>query len=100
MSSPKFSSQLTTAAMSTIDRVLAKAGVFELHPIEDLTVILSPTKVGKAGLLFALLNRSEQTSVPVVCGLKSSMNGTAAQAKCLPRHPRLLVQSSINTIKP
>ncbi|SCW62881.1 hypothetical protein SAMN02927900_03299 [Rhizobium mongolense subsp. loessense] len=94
MSSPKFSNQLTTAAMSAIDRVLAKAGVYELHPIEDLAVILSATKVGEAGLLFALLNRSEQASVPVIRGLKPSMNGAraaGAQTQCLPRHPRLLV---------
>ncbi|MHC2301177.1 hypothetical protein ACVJBD_005443 [Rhizobium mongolense] len=48
MSSPKLSSHLTTATMSTMDRVLAKAGVYELRPIEDLPVILSATKFSSA----------------------------------------------------
>ncbi|APO72301.1 hypothetical protein IE4872_PD01783 (plasmid) [Rhizobium gallicum] len=88
--------------MSTMDRVLAKAGVYELRPIEDLPVILSATKflighvlntrVGEAGLLFALLNRSEQASVPVIRGLKPSMNGGRGSSSAMPpRHPRLLV---------
>lgn len=94
MSSPKLSSHLTTATMSTMDRVLAKAGVYELRPIEDLPVILSATKflighvlntrVGEAGLLFALLNRSEQASVPVIRGLKPSMNGGRGSSSAMP----------------
>jgi hypothetical protein len=80
--------------MSTMDRVLAKAGVYELRPIEDLPVILSATKflighvlnthVGEAGLLFALLNRSEQACAPVIRGLKPSMNGGRGGPSAIP----------------
>ncbi|AJD45834.1 hypothetical protein RGR602_PC01810 (plasmid) [Rhizobium gallicum bv. gallicum R602sp] len=83
--------------MSTMDRVLAKAGVYELRPIEDRPVILSATKflighvlnthIGEAGLLFALLNRSEQAFAPVIRGLKPSMNGRRGRPSAIPAAP-------------
>jgi hypothetical protein len=72
MSSPFLSSSLTTANMSTIDRVLAKAGIYQLHAVEDLPTVVSATKfligrvlrarVGEAGLRSRFSTKQEQAA--------------------------------------